>query len=118
MICWLLPTAIPFKSYCQSREHSGMPTTARNPNLFLLSLGAEFCPPRGPAPARSHILQGPVLYTCLLEGSSIFRTIGCGSMLKNDCLPICILECISNKLRGIGGRITTGSNTVDMLLFE
>jgi hypothetical protein len=39
-----------------------MPTTARNPDLFLLSLGTEFCPPRGPAPARSHILQGPVLY--------------------------------------------------------
>jgi mannose-6-phosphate isomerase-like protein (cupin superfamily) len=61
MICWLLPTATPFKSYCQSPEHSEMPTTARNPNLFLLSLGTEFCPPKGPTPARSHILQGPVL---------------------------------------------------------
>jgi hypothetical protein len=39
-----------------------MPTTARNPDLFLLSLGTEFCPPRGHAPARSHILQGPVLF--------------------------------------------------------
>jgi hypothetical protein len=34
----------------------------RASDLFLLSLGTEFCPPRGPAPARSHILQGPVLY--------------------------------------------------------
>jgi hypothetical protein len=31
MICWLLPTATPFKSYRQLPEHSVMPTTARNP---------------------------------------------------------------------------------------
>jgi hypothetical protein len=44
MICWLLPTATPFKSYRQLPEHSVMPTTARNPvrnNIcfcFLLEL--------------------------------------------------------------------------------
>jgi hypothetical protein len=58
------------KSYRQSPEHSVVPTKARNPDLFLLSLGIEFCPPRGPAPARSHILQGPVLY----EGH-VWRTL-------------------------------------------
>ena len=31
MICWLLPTATPFKSYRQSPEHGVMPTTARDP---------------------------------------------------------------------------------------
>jgi hypothetical protein len=72
MICWLLPTATPFKSYRQSPEHSAMPTTARKPDLFLFFLGIEFCPPRGPAPARSHILQGPVLNDCRVKSLTTY----------------------------------------------
>jgi hypothetical protein len=64
MICWLLPTATPFKSYRQSPEHSVMPTTGRNPvrnNICFCYLSELSFALPGPTPARSHILQGPVL---------------------------------------------------------
>jgi hypothetical protein len=51
---------------------------------LLLSLGTEFCPPRGPAPARSHILQGPVLHVSKCKACQLYK----GQKKKYGHLPV------------------------------